>query len=70
MVFTRHEEDRVASGAKLAVLLHGVNLVDLPLDGRRRHGGIEHKHIRAEVWLAGGCQRHAGKTCQEQRKDR
>ena len=54
VVFAGKEEQRVARGAKLAVLLDGIDLVDLLLNLRRGHAGIEDQNVGAEVgsWSA------------------
>ena len=54
VIFARKEKQRIAPGAEFAVLLHGVDFVDLLLDLRRGHGGIEDENIGAEVrsWSA------------------
>ncbi len=58
-VFAGQEEQREAGGAEFAVLLNGVDLVDLLLDGGRGHGRREEKDVGAEVGrrakCCGGC---------------
>ena len=48
-VFAGQEEQRKTGGAEFAVLLDGVDLVDLLLDCGRGHGRREEKDVRAEV---------------------
>ena len=67
VVFAGQEKERIARGAELAVLLDGVDLVDLGLDGGRWHGWIEDEDIGAEV--GGGCGGEGGdRETSEQKK--
>ena len=67
MIFAGKEEEGVTRGAELAVLLDGVDLVDLGLDIGGGHGGIEDEDVGAEVALCGGCQ-GSGCECGDQGK--
>ena len=51
VVFAGQEEQCVARGTEFAVLLDGVDLVDLGLDFGRGHGGIEEQNVGAEVGM-------------------
>jgi len=51
MVVAGQKQQCVARRAKLAVALNGVNLVDLALNVRCRHGWIEDQYIGAEIGL-------------------
>ena len=52
VVFAGEEEQGVARGAELAVLLDGVDLVDLGLHGGGGHGGIEDENVGAQFRAA------------------
>lgn len=49
LVFAGREEDGVAGGSELVVLLGEVNLVDFLLHGRREHGGIEDENVGSKI---------------------
>ena len=53
VIFAGQEEQSVTRGAEFAVLLDGVDLVDLGLDVGGGHGGIEEQNVGAEVGLRG-----------------
>jgi hypothetical protein len=68
-VLARREQQSVARGAELAVLLDGVSLIDLFLDRRGRHGRVEDEDVGAEVGLGGaGGRRRAGELRQKNQK--
>ena len=54
VVLAGEEEQCVARRAEFAVLLNGVDLVDLPLDFGNRHQGIEDEDVWPEIRLCGG----------------
>ena len=61
VVVAGKEQEGVALGAKVVVPLSGVNLVDLRLDRRQRHGRVEDEDVGAEVrGGSGGCNRRTG----------
>ena len=67
VVFAGQEEQRIARGAEFAVLLDGVDLVDLLLDFSGGHGGIEEQNVGAEVWARrlGLCCGNCGRANEE-----
>ena len=67
MIFAGQKEQRVAGGAELAVLLDGVDLVDLRLDFSGRHGGTEEQNVGTEVWARrlGLCCGNCGRANEE-----
>ena len=61
VIFAGKEEKGVARRTELAVLLNGVDLVDLCLDIGGGHGGIEDKGVGTEIRL---CRRPGGRRCE------
>ena len=53
VVFAGKEQECVACCAKFAVLLDGVDLVDLLLNCGRGHGRFEDKRVRSQIGLRG-----------------
>src|SRR5258708_32310171 len=51
VVLAGKKEQCVARGAELAVLLDGVDLVDLFLNGGRGHRRIEQEHVGSKIGL-------------------
>jgi hypothetical protein len=68
MVIAGQEEEGVALGAELAMLLDGVDGVDPLLDGGRGHGWIEDEDVGAEVGFGGGYCRDGSRSEQRQKQ--
>src|ERR1035437_2119930 len=75
-VGARQEEQGVARGAELAILLDAVNLVDLLLDRLRRHGRVEDEHVGPKIRFgsrhnpAGGIRDHRQKQAEFHHRSR
>ncbi len=66
IVSTGLEHNRIARGAELVIALAGIDLVDLVLHLRLRHGWIKHGHVGAEAdgtAIALGGNRESGTRC-------
>jgi len=66
VIIAGKKEQGVACGTELAVLLNGIDLVDLGLNLRCGHGGIEDEGVRTEVLL---CGRGDGRGCEGAKKN-
>src|ERR1017187_181283 len=76
VVGARQKQQGVARGAEFAIPLDAVDLVDLVLDGRRRHGRVEEEDVGPKVGLgsrrnrAGGIGDHRQKQAEFHHRSR